>query len=132
MSNRQILDVIGVTQEWLHTTKTKNLSSTVMKIDPDKDYDKVNWNFLSLVLLQIGLPIELTNWIMACISSINFSILVNGSATTFFKGHKELGQGFPLSPLMFLLVIKGLIRLICEAKKQEKKSKVYNFLHIFQ
>ena len=84
MSNRHILDAIGVTQECLHTTKTKNLISIVMKIDLDKAYDKVNWDFLRLVLLQIGLHVEVTNWIMGCVSSASFFVLINGSPTKIF------------------------------------------------
>ena len=42
LPNMQILDAIGVTQECLHTSKTKNINSLVMKLDLVKAYDKVN------------------------------------------------------------------------------------------
>lgn len=34
---------------------------------------------MRLILLEIGLPLELTEWIMACISSICFVVLIDGS-----------------------------------------------------
>ena len=53
-----------------------------------------------------------SNWIMACVSSANFAILVNGHPTTLFKGDRGLCQGLQLSPFLFLMVIEGLSLLI--------------------
>jgi hypothetical protein len=44
-----------------------------------------------------------------------FAILINGVASLFFKPTRGLWQGFPLSPLLFLLTAKGLSRLTKEA-----------------
>ena len=53
---------------------------------------------------------------MGCISSANFSILVNGSPSPFFTASCGIRQGCPLSPLLFILVIEGLSLLIEDAK----------------
>jgi hypothetical protein len=45
---------------------------------------------------------------------VSFSILINGVASLFFKLGRGLRQGFPLSPLLFLLIVEGLSRLIKE------------------
>ena len=37
----------------------------IMKLDLTKPYDKVNWDFLRLVLLQIGIADLVLTWIMA-------------------------------------------------------------------
>jgi hypothetical protein len=52
---------------------------------------------------------------MACITSVSFSILINREASPFFTSEKGLYQGFPLSPLLFLLVAEGLSRAILNA-----------------
>jgi hypothetical protein len=49
---------------------------------------------------------------MACISSVPFAILINGATSPLFNSEKGLCQGCPLSPLLFLLVAKGLSRFI--------------------
>jgi hypothetical protein len=57
---------------------------------------------------------------------MSFAILINGSTLGFFKPTTELRQGFPLSPLPFLLVVEGLSRAILEAKRVSIISKICN------
>jgi hypothetical protein len=50
----------------------------------------------------------MTNWIMSCVTSSSFVVLLNGEATHFFRSGRGLSQGCPLSPLLFILVMEGL------------------------
>ena len=84
--NRKILEAIGVSQEWLHSIKTKKKKFLALKIDRIKAYGMVNQDFLGLVLLQIHLNLESTNWIMGCIQLENYVLLFNREATRFLKG----------------------------------------------
>ena len=54
---------------------------------------------------------------MACVTTPNFAILINGSPTSFFRSSRGLRQGCPLSPLLFLLIIEGLNKLIIKARE---------------
>ena len=60
------------------------------------------------------------NWIMECVTTATFSILINGRPTMYFKGNRGLSQGCPISPLLFLLVIEGLRLLIKSAKSGKR------------
>ena len=119
LSNCHILDAIGVAQECVHSIKKRKLKAIVLKIDLIKAYDRADWSFLRLVLLQIVLHVEVMKWIMACISTANFAIMIDGRATDGFKSSIGLRQGCPLSPLLFFLVIKGLSLMINYAKSKK-------------
>jgi hypothetical protein len=83
LKGRKILDVIGTTQECLHNIKAKKLQAIILKLDLKKAYDCTNWDFLRLILLQCGFGLPTTNWIMGCVTSTSYAILINGEATKF-------------------------------------------------
>jgi len=114
LEGRQITDTIGVVQEALHNIKVKNIKSLVLKLNLIKAYDRVDWGFLRLVLLQVGLSLETTDWTMGSMTSTNFVVLINGKPTNFFKIFRGLREGCPLSPLLFILIVEGLSRSIIE------------------
>jgi len=61
LPERQIIEAIGITQERLHSIKTKKLQALVLKLDLSKAYDRVNWDMLRLILCQIGIPFSVIN-----------------------------------------------------------------------
>ena len=62
----------------------------------------------------------MVEWIMGCIQSTSFTVLINGSPSAFFKPTREIRQGFPLSPFIVLLVADALSRLILKEKREGK------------
>jgi len=88
LEGRQTTDAIGVVQEVLHSIKVKNIKALVLKLDLIKAYDRVDWGFLRLVLFQVGLRLEATYWILGCVTSTNFVVLINGRPTNFFKSKR--------------------------------------------
>lgn len=45
---------------------------------------------------------------MGCVENINFSVIINGTPSPFFKAEPGLGHGCPVSPLLFILVMNTL------------------------
>jgi len=55
---------------------------------------------------------------MACVSSTNYAILINGEPTNFFKSNMGLRQGCPMSPHLFIMVMEGLSPALKKAKAE--------------
>jgi hypothetical protein len=116
--------------------REKNSKSLILKLDLRKAYDCVDWDFLHMVLIQIGFESQMTRWIMSCVTSPSFVVLINGEATKFFKSGRGLRQGCPLSPLLFILVMETLSLLLKKGKVENKisgvkVSRLVNILHLF-
>ena len=71
-----------------------------------------------MLLTHLGFGIDFIRWIVSCITTVSFSVLINGVASPFFHVERGLRQGCPLSPLLFLLVVEGLSRSFWEAKRR--------------
>ena len=90
----------------------------MVKVDIFKAYDTIDWAYIRVILMKVVLPIRIIRWIMACISTANYAIIINGVPTTFFSAGRGLRQGCALSPLIFILIMDGLSRLLREAVSQ--------------
>ncbi|XP_038882312.1 uncharacterized protein LOC120073552 [Benincasa hispida] len=60
----------------------------VLKVNLQKAYDLVNWDFLFGVLLAIDFPLQFVSWVTACVTSPMFSVMINSSLEGFFPGRK--------------------------------------------
>ena len=118
LEGRQIHEAIRVSQEGLHNIKTKKLKGAILKIDLSKAYDKVSWLYIRMLLTHLGFGIDFIRWIMSCITTNSFPILINRVASPFFHVERGLHRGCPLSPLLFLLVAEGLSRAL--GKQRDK------------
>lgn len=63
----------------------------------------------------MGFHLDFNRWIMSCITSMSFAILINGATSHFFHFEHGLRVGFPVSPLLFLLVTEGLSKFFLKA-----------------
>lgn len=81
-----------------------------IKLDLDKAYDFLNWDYVRYVLKKIGFNQCWINLIMQCITSISCSIIINGEAHCYFYLKCGIQQGDPLSPYVFILSMESLIR----------------------
>ncbi|XP_047250114.1 uncharacterized protein LOC107876864 [Capsicum annuum] len=83
-----------------------------MKIDLQKAYDMVNWEFLQEVLVGYGFPSDFVHIIMTCVTSTYFTVKVNGEGHGYFPGKRGLRQGDLISSLLFVLITEYLSRTL--------------------
>ena len=115
---RVITDNILISFEILHYMKTKrrrNTSHMAIKLDMSKIYNKVEWDYLKALMLQLGFHPLWVDLVMVGITSVSYSVLMNGVASSYILPSRGLRQGDPLSPYLFLLCSEGFTALIQKA-----------------
>jgi ribonuclease HI len=83
-----------------------------VKLDMMKAYDRVEWHFLEAMMLRLGFSDNTVRLILKCVSSVRFSVRVNGELLPFFTPSRGLRQGDPISPYLFLLCAEGFTALL--------------------
>ena len=112
---RQMMDNVVIAQEIVADWCWSGTVGFMWKVDFAKAYDSLDWQFLWNVLRRRGFPEEWIRWMKLCITTISFSVLVNGRPQGGrVQPQRGIWQGCPLAPLLFILAVDTLA--FCTAK----------------
>lgn len=56
-----------------------------------------------MCLISVGFPPKFVSWVKECITSMRFSIALNGTMVGYFKGGKGLRLEDSISPYLFVV-----------------------------
>lgn len=65
--------------------------------------------FLRSSYEENGLDLKWINWVMKCITTFQYALIVNGNLVGCIKPSRRIRQEDPLSPYLFLSVRKFLV-----------------------
>ena len=117
-TGRLITDNVLIAFEMMHYLEHKKEDKDcymAIKLDMSKAYNRVEWGFIEQVMRKLGFHERWIGLIMRCITTISYSVLINGVAHGNIVPSRGLHQGDPLSSYLFLLGTDGFSSLINKA-----------------
>uniref|UniRef100_A0A2N9GUN7 Reverse transcriptase domain-containing protein n=1 Tax=Fagus sylvatica TaxID=28930 RepID=A0A2N9GUN7_FAGSY len=126
---QQITELVLIANECLDSKLKSGIPGLLCKLDVEKAYDHVNWNFLMYMLEWCSFGAKWRNWMYFCMSTVRFSILISGTPCGFFNSTRGIRQGDSLSPPLFVLVMEALSRLMDKAVSENLLER-FALLHL--
>ena len=68
------------------------------------------------MMQKMGFPDKWIGWVMSCVTTPSFSIIINGKPYGNINPPRGICQGDPLSPYVFLLCAEGLTSLLTKVE----------------
>ena len=91
----------------------------MLKLDFEKAYDRVSWNFLREVLNRKGFEFGVIHRLMQLVTGGQTAISINGEVGTFFRRKRGVRQGDPSSPILFNFMVDALAGMLEAAKRAD-------------
>lgn len=110
--NRCILDNVFLAFEAIAWTKESQQQLSMLLLDFEKAYDRVNWTFLREAMGKMGFHTKWIAQVMSLNENAAASVIVNGETSKTFRIHRSVRQGCPLAPYLFLLTADVLGQML--------------------
>ena len=107
-----------------HMTISKHMRdmTVTLKLVIIKAYDHIDWLYLKEVMIKMGFAGRWIRWIMMCVKTVDYSVIVNNKSVGPIFPSRGLRQGGPLSPYLFILCVESLSAFI---RKVERRGDIH-------
>ena len=95
VQGRSIIDCNCKIRDMLFYVNEKNMNGTVLNLDWNKAFDRVDWDFLIRIMKKMGFSEKIINWLVVLYRNIESLCLVNGFLTEPFNVERGVRQGCP-------------------------------------
>ena len=115
MHGRLITDNVLIPYEMMHhisQKKSGKVGDLALKLDMSKASDRVEWSWMEKIMQKLGFDNKLCALIMKCVTTVSYSVKINGKPKGHIVPSRGIRQGNPLSPYLFLLCAEGLSTLL--------------------
>jgi hypothetical protein len=117
IKGRSLHEGVLALHEIAHELRVKKLGGLLLKLDFEKAYDRVNWEFLREVLARKGFSDMMVHRLMQLVSGGHTAININGEVGPFFWNARGVRQGDPLSPILFDFMVDALAAMLSRANE---------------
>ena len=108
IKGRTIFENLFRLRDTIHAAKTNDNNLTIINIDQEKAFDRVNRSFLQKVLEKLNFGPSFRRWIEIIYHGARSQVLNNGWFSDPIQLNSGLRQGCPLSPLLYVIVSETL------------------------
>ena len=104
-----------------HINKLKDQNHTIISIDTEKAFDRIQHPFMTKTLQKMGVEGTYLNIVMAICDKPAANIILSVEKLKAYSLRSGTRQACPLSPLLFSIVLEVLTTAIQEEKEKESR-----------
>ena len=105
---RNIHDNLLLLRDSIDYINWNNMEAAILSIDQEKAFDRIDWDYMFSVLGKMGIPPKFVDWIKLLYSNPVSCVNFNNFIGIPFEISRGIGQGCPLSPLLYAICAEGL------------------------